>query len=97
MSTSTNILPVATKMASSWLAGIIACRSLFPDSLRQTGSMAFGASFLAERLEDQTAANFLRDLDRDLCTLSLRHGADIGVELGKLMMRINGRGQEASQ
>ena len=89
-----NILPVATKMAASWLAGIVARRAFYPDSLCQTGSMAFGASFLAERLEDQTAADFLRALDRDLCELSLRHGADIGAELGALLERISSNGQE---
>ncbi len=91
------ITPVARKMAASWLAGIIARRTFDPGHLRQAGTMAFGASFLAERLEDQEATDFLRDLDRDLSSLSLDPDADIGAELGKLMMRISGQGQEVSQ
>lgn len=94
--TTSPILPVATKMASSWLSGIIASRTFDPGHLRQAGTMAFGASFLAERLEDQEATDFLRDLDRDLSALSLDPGADIGAELVKLKARITGLGQEAN-
>ena len=91
------ILPSARKLATSWLAGIVARRAFDPEHLRQAGTMAFGASFLAEHLEDQEATDFLRDLDRDLSSLSLDPDADIGAELGKLMMRISGQGQEVSQ
>ncbi len=95
--TTSPITPVATKMAASWLAGVIARRAFDPEQLRQASHWAFGAHFLADHLGDPEAANFLRDLDRDLYSLSLLQGADVGAELGKLMMRINGQGQEVSQ
>ena len=95
--TTSPILPVATKMAASWLAGIIARRAFDPEQLREAGNWAFGAHFLADRLDDQKAAAFLRDLDGALYSLSLLQGADIGAELGKLKERISGNGQEVSQ
>lgn len=93
--TQANILPAARKLAASWLAGIIARRAFTPDDLRQASAWAFGAHFLADRLDDPEAAAFLRDLDGALYSLSLRQGADVGAELGKLMMRINCQGKEA--
>jgi len=91
------ITPVATKMAASWLAGVIARRAFDPEQLRQASHWAFGAHFLADHLGDHEAANFLRDLDRDLYSLSLLNGADIGAELGKIIERIKGQGQEGRQ
>ena len=91
------ITPVATKMAASWLAGVIARRAFDPEQLRQASHWAFGAHFLADRLGDPEAANFLRDLDRDLYYLSLLNGADIGAELGALLERVRGQGQEGRQ
>ena len=89
-----SITHVVIKMASSWLAGIIARRAFDPENLRQAGSWAFGASFLAERMGDLEATNLLRDLDRDLHALSLLHGADMDVELGTMLERISGQAHE---
>lgn len=91
------ILPAARKLATSWLAGIIARRAFTPEDLRQASAWSFGAHFLADRLDDPEAAAFLRDLDGALYSLSLLQGADIGAELGKLKERISGNGQEVSQ
>lgn len=86
-----NILPAARKMAASWLAGIIARRAFDPEHLRQASAWAFGAHFLAYRLDDHEAAAFLRDLDRDLHSLSLLQGPDIGAAVGELLERVTGK------
>ena len=91
------ILPAARKLAASWLAGIIARQAFTPEDLRQASAWAFGAHFLADRLDDPAAAAFLRQLDADLYSLSLIQGADIGAELGNLLERISGNGKEGRQ
>lgn len=82
------IAAAARDLAASWLAGIIARRAFTPEDLRQASAWAFGAHFLADRLDDPAAAAFLRDLDRAIYALSLLQGADIGAELAKIRERI---------
>ena len=93
------ILPAAHQVARVVLSSLSYHKLITPDDLRQRGNWLYGAKMLASVLNDEDAANLLHQVDMHLLDLAASPGtdADIRAELGKLMMRINGQGQEVSQ
>ena len=91
------ILPAAHQVVSAVLTSLSYHKTITPDDLRQRGNWLYGAKMLASVLNDQDAADLLHQVDMHLLDLAASPGtdADISAELGKLMMRINGQGQEA--
>ena len=90
------ILPAAHQVVSAVLTSLSYHKTITPDDLRQCGNWLCGAKMLASVLNDEDAANLLHQVDMHLLDLAASPGtdADIRAELGKLMMRIAGNGQD---
>lgn len=93
------ILPAAHQVVSAVLTAITFHKRITPDDLRQRGNWLHGAKMLASVLNDEDAANLLHQVDMHLLDLAASPGtdADIRTELGALLERIKGQGQEVSQ
>ncbi len=93
------ILPAAHQVARVVLSSLSYHKLITPDDLRQRGNWLYGAKMLASVLNDEDAANLLHQVDMHLLDLAASPGtdADIRAELGKLLERISGNGQEGRQ
>ena len=93
------ILPAAHQVVSAVLTSLSYHKRITPDDIRQRGNWLHGAKLLANAMNDQAAAELLQAVDMRLMDIAASPGtdADIRAELGKLMMRIKGQGQEVSQ
>ena len=97
--TSSPILPAAHQVARVVLSSLSFHKLITPDDLRQRGNWLYGAKMLASVLNDEDAANLLHQVDMHLLDLAASPGtdADLRTELGNLLERINGQGQEGRQ
>ena len=93
------ILPAAHQVARVVLSSLSYHKLITPDDLRQRGNWLYGAKMLASVLNDEDAANLLHQVDMHLLELAARPGTDtdIRTELGALLERISGNGQEGRQ
>ena len=93
------ILPAAHQVVSAVLTSLSYHKTITPDDLRQRGNWLYGAKMLASVLNDEDAANLLHQVDMHLLDLAASPGtdADLRTELGNLLERIKGQGQEVSQ
>ena len=94
--TSSPILPAAHQVARVVLTSLSYHKRITPDDLRQRGNWLHGAKLMANAMNDQAAAELLQDIDLGLMDIAARPGtdADIRTELGNLLERISGQGQE---
>ena len=97
--TSSPILPAAHQVARVVLTSLSYHKRITPDDLRQRGNWLHGAKLMANAMNDQAAAELLQDIDLGLMDIAASPGtdADLRTELGNLLERINGQGQEVSQ
>ncbi len=77
---------IASKMAASWLADLIARRDFTIDELWAGNHWIFGAQWMAERLGHREAHDLLRHIGGRLGDLINLHGdgKSIPAELGEL-------------
>ena len=99
MSTSPNILPAAANLAKAILTILISHKRILASDLDQRASWAYGASRLASAMGDEAAADLLSNIDITLSDLATRRlgEQEVLAELGNLLERISGNGQEVSQ
>ena len=92
------ILPAAHQVARVVLTSLSYHKRITPDDIRQRGNWLYGAKMLASVLNDEVAADLLHAIDMRLLDLAAGQGTDghIRTELGNLLERINGQGQEVS-
>ena len=97
--TSSPILPAAHQVARVVLSSLSFHKLITPDDIRQRGNWLHGAKLLANAMNDQAAAELLQAVDMRLMDIAASPGtdADLRTELGNLLERINGQGQEVSQ
>ena len=93
------ILPAAHQVVSAVLTSLSYHKRITPDDIRQRGNWLHGAKLLANAMNDQAAAELLQAVDMRLMDIAASPGtdADLRTELGNLLERINGQGQEVSQ
>ena len=97
--TTSPILPVATKMVTNLLAGLIARRACATSDLRLACNWLSGANQLAFAIGDPGAVALLYEAETSLRNIADRYGEEWEVLawLGNLMERISGNGKEVSQ
>ena len=97
--TTSPILPVATKMVTNLLAGLIARRACATTDLRLACNWLSGANQLAFAIGDPKAMALLNTAEVELRNIADRYGDELEVLawLGNLLERINGQGQEGRQ
>ena len=90
------LLPAASQVARVVLTSLSYHKRITPDDIRQRGNWLHGAKLLANAMNDQAAAELLQAVDMRLMDIAARPrtDADLRTELGKLMMRIAGNGQD---
>lgn len=93
------ISPVAAKLVTNLLAGLIARRETATSDLRLACNWLFGAHLLASAIGDPKAMALLNKAEVELRNIADRYGDELEVLawLGNLLERINGQGQEVSQ
>ncbi len=93
------ISPVATKLVTNLLAGLIARRETATNDLRLACNWLFGAHLLASAIGDPKAMALLNEAEVSLRNIADRYGDEHEVLawLGNLLERIKGQGQEVSQ
>ena len=94
-----HISPVAAKLVTNLLAGLIARRETATSDLRLACNWLFGAHLLASAIGDPKAMALLNTAEVELRNIADRYGDELEVLawLGNLLERINGQGQEVSQ
>lgn len=97
--TSSPILPAAHQVARVVLSSLSFHKLITPDDIRQRGNWLHGAKLLANAMNDQAAAELLQDIDLGLMDIAASPGtdADLRTELGNLLERISGNGQDGRQ
>ena len=97
--TTPNITPVATKLVTNLLAGLIARRETATTDLRLACNWLFGAHLLASAIGDPKAMALLNKAEVELRNIADRYGDELEVLawLGNLLEQISGNGQEVSQ
>ena len=95
----TSITPVATKLVTNLLAGLIARRETSTNDLRLACNWLFGAHLLASAIGDPKAMALLNTAEVELRNIADRYGDELEVLawLGNLLEQISGNGQEVSQ
>ena len=93
------ILPAARQVARVVLTSLSYHKLITPDDLRQRGNWLHGAKLMANAMNDQAAAELLQAVDMRLMDIAASPGtdADLRTELGNLLERISGNGQEGRQ
>ena len=93
------ILPAAHQVARVVLTSLSYHKRITPDDLRQRGNWLHGAKLMANAMNDQAAAELLQAVDMRLMDIAASPGtdADLRTELGNLLERISGNGQEGRQ
>ena len=97
--TTSPITPVATKLVTNLLAGLIARRETSTNDLRLACNWLFGAHLLASAIGDPKAMALLNKAEVELRNIADRYGDELEVLawLDALLELINGQGQEVSQ
>lgn len=92
------ITPVATKMVTNLLAGLIARRACATTDLRLACNWLFGAHQLAYAIGDPGAVAILNKAEVELRNIADRYGEELEVLawLGNLLERISGQEREAA-
>jgi hypothetical protein len=92
------ITPVATKLVTNLLAGLIARRACATSDLRLACNWLSGAHQLALAIGDPGAVALLYEAETSLRNIADRYGDELEVLawLGNLLERISGQGQEES-
>lgn len=93
------ITPVATKLVTNLLAGLIARRACATTDLRLACNWLSGANQLAFAIGDPGAVALLYEAEVELRNIADRYGEEWEVlaRLCNLMERISGNGKEVSQ
>ena len=97
--TTPNITPVATKLVTNLLAGLIARRETATTDLRLACNWLFGAHLLASAIGDPKAMALLNKAEVELRNIADRYGDELEVLawLGNLLEQISANGQEGRQ
>ena len=97
--TTSPITPVATKLVTNLLAGLIARRETSTNDLRLACNWLFGAHLLTSAIGDPKAMALLNKAEVELRNIADRYGDELEVLawLDALLELINGQGQEVSQ
>ncbi len=93
------ITPVATKLVTNLLAGLIARRETSTNDLRLACNWLFGAHLLASAIGDPKAMALLNRAEVELRNIADRYGDELEVLawLGNLLELISANGQEGRQ